>query len=187
MSIREATKMKHVQVGGKDVYVFDDLFDFSFREYAYSYVKNSMYSIGNEDADAVESSQHKYMVSMWSKDDFNGLGLLQAIEGTPAGDLLKGKELLRAHVNLSTPTDVHWAHDHKNRIGMLYYANKHWSHHWAGETMFFNDDLSEVEYASVYKAGRLIIFDGEIPHSVRPQSAVAPNYRFTVSSFFKKE
>jgi hypothetical protein len=178
---------KHISINGKDVHVFDGVLDFSFREQAYTFVKNSTYQIGNEDADAVESSQHKYMVSMWSEFDFDRFGLLKAIEGTKAENLVKGKKLLRAHVNMSTPTDVHWAHDHVNQIGMLYYANKHWNHHWAGETLFFNDDLSEVEYASIYKPGRLIIFDGEIPHSVRPQSSVAPNYRFTVSSFFAKD
>jgi len=88
-------------------------------------------------------------------------------------------------VNLSTPTDCHWAHTHKDHTVLLYYVNKHWKHDWAGETMFFNDDLSEVAYASVYKPGRIIVFDGEIPHSVRPQSSIAPNYRFTLSLFFK--
>lgn len=180
-------KHQHIQINGKDIHVFDELFDFSFREHAYSFVKNSLYKIGNEDADAVETAQHKYMVSMWSEADLVNLGLLDKIKGTLAEELILGKTLSRVHVNLSTPSDVHWAHDHRSQIGMLYYANKNWSHHWAGETMFFNDDLSEVEYASIYKPGRLIIFDGEIPHSVRPQSSVAPNYRFTLSAFFNSK
>ncbi len=160
--------------------------DFNAREYAYSIIKNSLYKIGNEDADAIESSQHKYMCSYYNENDVNVVGILKEIENTKIHDLIVGKEMVRAHVNLSTPTDCHWAHTHKGQIGLLYYVNKHWKHDWAGETMFFNDDLSEVAYASIYKPGRIIVFDGEIPHSVRPQSSIAPNYRFTLSLFFQK-
>ncbi len=31
---------------------------------------------------------------------------------------------------------------------------------------------------------RIVWFDGEIPHSVKPQLHIGPNYRFTISVFF---
>ena len=46
------------------------------------------------------------------------------------------------------------------------------------------DDQSEIAYASVYIPGRIILFDGSIPHAIRPQSVKAPKYRFTLSLFF---
>jgi hypothetical protein len=52
--------------------------------------------------------------------------------------------------------------------------------------MFFNDGMSEVLRVSVYTLGRIIVFDGEIPHFVHPQFSVAPTYRFTLSLFFQK-
>ena len=36
-----------------------------------------------------------------------------------------------------------------------------------------------------YVPGRLLMFDGTEPHSIRPQSFSGPQYRFTVSVFFK--
>jgi Rps23 Pro-64 3,4-dihydroxylase Tpa1-like proline 4-hydroxylase len=113
-------------------------------------------------------------------------GILQAVVGTPVYDLVGPLRLAKANVNLSTPADTHWAHDHRNQIVLLYYVNKHWKHEWAGETLFYNDDLSEVECASIYKPGRIVVFDGEIPHTIRPQSINAPVYRFTLSLFFDK-
>lgn len=177
---------QHKIVGGRDVDIFDGAVDFSERQKIYSFVRSSLFLIGNEDGDALESSHHRYMCSMYTERDVHNCGILSAISGTPVEKIIAGKPLVRAHINLSNHTDVHWAHDHRDQIGLLYYVNKHWKHEWAGETMFFNDDLSEVEYASVYKPGRIIIFDGEIPHSVRPQSSVAPGYRFTLSLFFAK-
>lgn len=180
-------KHKQIDIEGRSLHVFDGALDFSEREHIYSFVKNSAYRVGNEDADAVETSQHKYMCSYYSGGDVDAVGILRFIQDTPVQSLIEGLSLIRAHVNLSTPTDCHWAHDHRGQLGLLYYVNKHWKHDWAGETMFFNDDLSEVCFASIYKPGRIILFDGEIPHSVRPQSAVAPTYRFTLSLFFNKQ
>jgi Rps23 Pro-64 3,4-dihydroxylase Tpa1-like proline 4-hydroxylase len=178
---------KHVQVGGKDIHIFDGLLDFSFREQAYTYARYSKYTIDNQDSDALENSQHQYIVSFWTEEEFINFGLLDKLAGTKAGDLLQGKRFIKANINLSTPTDTYWSHDHKNQMVALYYVNKQWNHNWAGETVFFNDDVSEVEYSSIYTPGRLIIFDGEIPHSIRPQSVLAPHYRFTLSAFFYKD
>jgi hypothetical protein len=183
----KSVKHQQIDMNGRQLHVFDGAVDFSEREHIYSVVKNSVYKIGNEDADAIETAQHKYMCSYYNGEDVDTVGLLRFIQDTPVQSLIDGLPLIRAHVNLSTPTDCHWAHDHRGQLGLLYYVNKHWKHDWAGETMFFNDDLSEVCFASVYKSGRIILFDGEIPHSVRPQSSVAPTYRFTLSLFFQKQ
>ena len=179
-------KRQHFTIDNRHIHVFDGVLDFNAREHAYSVIKDSLYRIGNQDADAIETSQHKYMCSYYDENDVSYVGILKHIENTEIHDLIAGKVMTRAHVNLSTPTDCHWAHTHKDHTVLLYYVNKHWKHDWAGETVFFNDDLSEVSYASVYKPGRIIVFDGEIPHSVRPQSSIAPNYRFTLSLFFAK-
>lgn len=176
--------MRHLTIEGKNLYTFDGVFDFSQREHLYSYARHSMFRIGNEDADAVETNNHKYMHSMYSNQDVENLGVMEAIKGTPIEKLIAGKELERVHVNVSNPSDTNWAHDHRGKTVMLVYLNKHWKHEWAGETMFFNDDLSEIEFASIYKSGRIVLFDGEIAHSVRPQSASAPMYRFTLTMIF---
>ena len=46
------------------------------------------------------------------------------------------------------------------------------------------DNLKEIVYTSLFIPGRIILFDGSIPHAIRPQSVKAPKFRFTLSLFF---
>ena len=47
------------------------------------------------------------------------------------------------------------------------------------------NNLKEIAYTSSYIPGRIILFDGSIPHAIRPQSVKAPKFRFTLSLFFE--
>jgi Rps23 Pro-64 3,4-dihydroxylase Tpa1-like proline 4-hydroxylase len=131
-------------------------------------------------------SEHTYLHSEYSVDDVHAFGIFKALRDDKVKELLAGAAFYKATVNLSVPGDVHYAHTHKN-LTMLYYANPEWRQEWAGETLFFSDDLSEVVFTSVYKPGRIILFDGGIPHTIRPQSRVAPQHRTTVALFFNAE
>ena len=65
------------------------------------------------------------------------------------------------------------------------FVNLDWRDGWHGETLFYNpDNLKEIVYTSLYIPGRIILFDGSIPHAIRPQSVKAPKFRFTLSLFF---
>jgi Rps23 Pro-64 3,4-dihydroxylase Tpa1-like proline 4-hydroxylase len=81
---------------------------------------------------------------------------------------------------------VYYAHTHGEDKVLLYYINMEWKEGWHGETQFYSDDLKEVKYTSPYTPGRLILFDGKIPHTMRPQSIIAPKFRFSLSMFLKK-
>ena len=70
-------------------------------------------------------------------------------------------------------------------LSVLYYINLDWRDGWHGETLFYNpNNLKEIIYTSLYIPGRIILFDGSIPHAIRPQSIKAPKFRFTLSLFF---
>ena len=56
---------------------------------------------------------------------------------------------------------------------------------WDGGTVFRTDDLSEVEYLSDYKPGRMILFDSSIPHKIYSSSYNAHPYRFTVNTLIQ--
>jgi hypothetical protein len=66
----------------------------------------------------------------------------------------------------------------------LYYVNLEWRDGWYGETFFYSDDLKDVAFTSLYVPGRILLFDGDIPHAIRPQSVAGPKYRITISTFF---
>lgn len=88
--------------------------------------------------------------------------------------------------NLSTSSSVHLSHSHPEPLVILYYANTEWKEDWEGETMFF-DENGEVEFTSRYVPGRILMFDGSSPHTIRAQSVAGPHYRFTVSFFWEEQ
>jgi hypothetical protein len=89
--------------------------------------------------------------------------------------------------NLTTAGDVHYSHSHPGQIVFLYYVNLEWKDGYAGETLFYNNDISEVIGTSNFTPGRCVIFDGDIPHTIRAQSSIAPEHRFTISVMFNKD
>jgi len=171
---------------GKKIHVFDDVFEMAWRTYAYQFLLNLPYNIGWSDSCDLYRCEHVYLHSSMSVDQLKEFGLLKAMKEPGLRELLGKSIFSKATVNLSTPTDVHFAHTHKNTT-LLYYPNLHWQEEWAGETLFFNESASEIVFASMYKPGRIILFDGSIPHSIRPQSRIAPHHRMTVSIFFNEE
>jgi hypothetical protein len=178
--------MRTVYVANRKLHIFDDVLDFGFRESTYIFLRNSNFRIGWNDTHAIESASNQYLHSSYSSEDVDRLGIYGALEKAKILPMLEGWALDKAIVNLSNPGDCHFVHSHRDQKVLLYYANMQWKHEWAGETLFYADDLKEVNFASPYTPGRFILFDGEIPHTIRPQASQAPGYRFTFSMFFNR-
>lgn len=58
----------------------------------------------------------------------------------------------------------YWVGENKT---MLVYLNPVWDPEWGGETVFFDDDL-DAKYIVQPRPGRVVLFDGRIPHTGRP-------------------
>jgi hypothetical protein len=69
---------------------------------------------------------------------------------------------------------------------VLYYVNLEWQDGWHGETLFYDESLKNIVFASPYIPGRIVVFDGSIPHTIRPQSYIASHYRFTFALIYNK-
>jgi hypothetical protein len=171
--------------GNKKIYVFDDVFDLEWRTVTFDYIKKSLFSTGYRDTEENHEASHLYFCSSYGPSDIEHLKIIENIKDKELLGLLKNKEIYRCIVNCSVPTDTNFVHSHSNTT-FLYYANPFWKEGWAGETLFYNESVSEIVYASVYKPGRVILFDGSIPHSLRPQSRMAPHHRYTLSMFLDK-
>lgn len=175
---------QEIQTRTGSIRVYDDTFTRFYREQIYNFVKKSLFQIGNADGGLPEYQRNHFLQSAYSEADVEKLGILPALNDTKIADEIKGRQLVRTLVNLSMPSDTYFAHIHPEEVVLLYYANLEWQESWHGETMFFNDAQDEVVYSSIYKPGRIIIFNGRIPHAVRPPSASAPMYRFTLAMNF---
>jgi SM-20-related protein len=68
---------------------------------------------------------------------------------------------------------------------VIYYPHKRWAPDWGGETVFFNQEKSDVA-ATVYpKPNRLVAFRGTVPHVARGVARSCPMLRITL--MFKTE
>jgi hypothetical protein len=169
---------------GKKIYIYDNLFDLQFRQKMFSFIKASLFQIGWEDSYTEEGSRYKSLHSKYSPQDNEANGWINAFNKTDAVKHLTGLKITKSMVNLSVPSDTNFVHSHPEKFGVLYYVNLDWRNHWHGETLFFNEDEIEIELALAYTPGRVVVFDCSIPHTIRPQSISADQYRFTFSTFY---
>jgi hypothetical protein len=172
------------KVGGGAVRVYDGAVPLKLRQDLYTWAMQASYKIGWEDSLLAEHRQHMYLHARFNDEELAKTGLLMQLAPTPVFKEVAGLALKSAVLNLSTPSDVHFAHAHPEQRVLLYYVNFDWRPQWYGETVFFKENLDDIELALQYTPGRIVAFDGHIPHSIRPQSHVAPHFRFTLSMFF---
>ena len=168
------------------IVTYDNLLSYNFRQTAYEFAKNSLFKLGWNDTGTIENSPFKLLHSEYSESDLKTFGLMTQLENTEIYDILKNYKVSRCVLNLSTPDDSNFCHTHSDDFVLLYYVNLEWKNEWYGETIFYDELTENIELAIPYKPGRITLFEGKIPHSIRPQSRIAPFYRFTLSIFFKK-
>ncbi|MFW7268110.1 2OG-Fe(II) oxygenase [Gluconacetobacter sp. Hr-1-5] len=104
------------------------------------------------------------------------------------GTLLKGHSLVRCYANampFGAEGTLHTDSTAPSSHTCIYYPHRIWHPNWAGETVFFDRDHSDV-IASIYpKPNRLVLFRGDMPHVARGVSRTCPALRVTL--VFKTE
>jgi Rps23 Pro-64 3,4-dihydroxylase Tpa1-like proline 4-hydroxylase len=92
--------------------------------------------------------------------------------------------LLRAYCNAVHFGDQLYVHrdcdaDEDHTTALLY-ANAVWQRDWGGETLFFDEDHEAVAAISP-RPGRIVLFDGRIPHRAGAPMRDCHESRFTVA------
>ena len=179
--------IREVEVdNGRKLRVYDNVFDMDYRAQVYKFATESLFRIGWADSVLAENKKYQFLHSTYSKDDLDRLGFLSHLEQTPVANETLGFTLSNCVLNLSTPSDINFIHTHPEDRVLLYYVNLEWHDGWHGETMFYDESGKEVVFASAYTPNRLIAFDAKIPHTIRPQSHLAPHYRLTLALVYTK-
>lgn len=172
---------------GKNILIYDDLFTMAQRQEFYDYAKNCYFKISATDNTNIEYQSDRSLVSTLNLSDINNLGFFKAIKDEKLDQIFKEHILESCIVNLSTPADIYHIHTDinlKKGITLLYYINMNWNIEWAGETLFFDDNGTEIEFISAYKPGRIVLFDGDIPHMIRPATFKSNLHRMTLACKF---
>jgi Rps23 Pro-64 3,4-dihydroxylase Tpa1-like proline 4-hydroxylase len=95
----------------------------------------------------------------------------------------------RAYVNRYVASDHPYPHrdqtpesEPPHVMTVLYYVNPKWEYACGGETVFYSDDgRADVVKAVRPRAGRMILFFGDIGHSARPPLPHCKDIRLTVA------
>jgi hypothetical protein len=180
--------IKHKQIVLNDkrvIDVYDDVFLFAEVIAYEKFIKNSLFTTTGFDRVGYKNTNSQ-INSKYSIEDFNHMGMLNS-EGF---QFLNAKhnlfnfndssDIQQIRVNLSTPAEANYAHtDFLNGKTFIYYACSEWEVQWGGHTLFLDEQLQDAEYACLYKPGRVVVFDGSIPHMIMTPSVLCPVNRFT--------
>lgn len=178
---------KQIQTSsGKLVIVYDDLFSYHERKDWFMFVKNSVYRV-NGGEDVSYFNQPLQLYSSYSKQDLDNMGFLNSDGLKQICDEyeLRNKKIRQARVNLSPASERNNIHTDGNSLTLLYYCNLNWEINWGGHTLFMDDKLSEAEYTCLYKPGRVVLFDGSIPHMIINPTNAAEVHRFSLAIQFE--
>ena len=175
-------------LNGYQIEIYDNIFTLSERVNFYNIISNSNFRLGWEDTNEIEYGNYKYFFSQYNSEDIERLGFYQALgRCDEIYTKLNAYTPTKCIVNLSIPINTYFNHSHIEDKVLLYYANIRWKEEWGGETLFYDDSLKNILFASPYVPGRIIVFDGSMPHTLRPQLGSAPHFRFTFTTFFTKD
>ena len=166
---------------------YDNILPEDIRSDIYLMAITGKYMIGWDDTSVFERRQYPCLHNMLNKQKWEQLDLINRIQNHELKDKLLNLSFVSATINLAVPSSIQFQHTHQEKYSLLYYINMEWKPEYYGETLFFNDLGTEIEYTSLFKPGRIVFFDGNIPHTIRPSSHNAPQYRFTLFASFNEK
>lgn len=164
---------------GRIIHSYDNIFTFDERQRFYDFIMKSLFVITG--SDSVYDGDNNQIYSNYSAKDLNNMGILET-NGFRYLDEIYGfssRKTKQARVNCSTPFEKSNIHSDYTGLTFLYYVNREWNLNWMGHTMFLNETMDEVEYISLYKPGKVLIFDGTIPHIISTQNYQSKGNRLT--------
>jgi hypothetical protein len=185
---------KLIKINDKKLIIYDGIFTAQQRQDIHTIAVEGHYQRNNID---IAHGEDIPVDLKWSSDieKQNMLYTMLLTQYKKSIDELKQTpfEIKRLHVNFATLETVDKVHtdstsSDEHHYTILQYANHLWKMEWHGETLFYDDDGTEIEYGVTVKPGRVIMFDSRIPHSAIAPSRVATYPRYTIATkiFFRK-
>lgn len=108
------------------------------------------------------------------------LELWKILEAGP----LKDHEPVRVYANSHTYGVEGYVHidneNIENYFSTIYYAHPTWHKNWSGDTVFFTDNGQDIIRSVYPRPGRIVTFNGKIPHCARAPSRDCVELRISV-------
>lgn len=180
----ELVPTRRGQVEGRDIFIFDGLVSNDELKQYVDALERAPFT--RTEFAKPETAESKHWVTELPLANLAQLSLWQLTDRAVAyarpGERYQA---YRAYTNYASYGDMLYTHSDctPDRRGLtaLWYLSKHWEPEWGGETMFF-DATGDALFCATPRPGRLVIFDGAIPHVGRPPSRICyePRYTFAI-------
>ncbi|HEY6125043.1 MAG TPA: 2OG-Fe(II) oxygenase [Steroidobacteraceae bacterium] len=172
---------RHVQIEGRDVFVFDDLVP--AEETARYFAAISQASFTRTETARPDAAEYRHWVCEMPLENLPRTSLWQATEKAVAavrpGESFKP---YRVYTNYSSYGDVLLTHvdalPAARELTALWFLCERWDTEWGGETLFY-DAAGEAQIAVSPRPARLLMFDGAIRHAGKPPNRNCPVSRYT--------
>ena len=180
----ELSPTRQGSVEGADVFVFDGLVPSADLTAYVDSLARSPFT--RTEVARMDLADRRHWISELPLDNLVQLPIWAATERA-VGHVRPGQryEPTRAYTNYSAYGDMLYAHRDcsadERGLTALWFLMTEWEPEWGGETMFF-DSSGDALFCASPKPGRLVLFDGSIPHVGRPPSRIcfAPRYTFAI-------
>lgn len=183
----------HLTEDQKTIKVIDNLFTAKERLTFYNYAVTAPYTISRVAHDLPEHRQHQKTLKhnltlgeILNLGFFNKDYILKYMKDNKL-------RLRKVYINLCTASDTYSYHiddeetTTKNVPSGLYYLNLEWNPSWEGETHFADESMQDIIFSTSFVPGRLVFFDGSIPHKSSQPSMTAPYHRLVMAIKFTNE
>ena len=169
-------------LAAKTIEIHDDLISTELVHAIFESIHQPVYKFGQK---SNVGDEFGFWIANIDDDTRNGVPALRALWETVDGNITRGQYgIERMYVNAynfgDCPT-VHQDHAQEGNFTALYYANYEWHYNWSGETVFYNDVKDEIIRAVYPRPGRIVVFDGRIPHVAREPNRICPVVRYTIA------
>ena len=164
---------------GKKIHVYDDLLSFHDRDRFQRFIEDSWFKINGSDLPGDPTSLQIY--SSYNEFDLTNMGFreTEAYKMLDEKYNLSDRNISQIRVNCSLHSERNLAHTDDFGLTLLYYSNMKWEMAWGGHIFFVTSNLEEIDKCVSYRPGRIIIFDGTIPHIISTPTIAAESPRFS--------
>jgi len=171
--------IKDYNLEGKQLTVFDNVFSFRERLDLYNFFTSGLFKFSGTSNSELNANHKEYIQSAYSPEDLENSRFFSPNLVNILSKYIENKSITRSYVFSSNFLNKHYFHVDPVGLTLLYYANLNWSLNDGGETLFTNDSIDEVLYTSLFKPGRIILFDSSIPHKSNSIPVSTTSFRFS--------
>jgi len=171
----------------KKIHIYDDIFHLQDLQDIFAFVEQGEFKRTNLDLVYFNNQNVDYKWSRLIGINDHWFKRVIEIYNKHIDELKQPFTVERSYINFSTMETVDMIHcdclaDNTKQFTMLHYANWYWEPNWHGETIFYDDQGQDVVAAVSLKPGRVVFFNGNIPHSAIAPARIAAYPRFTIAN-----